>query len=405
MIRKIDYHNLLVFLGIILLFSNSLFAQADGEFDLFVLRLKTGEVTKVTSLGSKDEYNPSFSPNSKKIVHDVVSEGSHDLYIRDLKTGVSSPLAGGEGGNDAAWSPLGRVIAFDRVPIGDLNVYVVPSRGGTPRLVVEDAIDPDWAPLGGRLVFHRPSDQGIYIVNRFGGGLRYITQGFNPVWSPSGRWIAFSDGNNIMKIAINIFGMPVGSPVALTSDGPGTFNSQPTWANNSKTIIFHSNRGGSDYDLWSVDASSGTTLQVFGFTGTNDYDPAYSNNGKYIAFAGFESAVIASPGVDTEDSQVQIEMTLQLPTEVALLKNYPNPFNPETEIKFQLPEDARVNIRIFNSLGQEVRILSDATYTAGVHSVRWNGTDNFGNQVPSGVYFYQMNSGSYNKVRKMMLVK
>jgi len=405
MIRHFYNSKLFILFGVFFIFSNFLFAQVDGEFDLFVLRLKTGEVTKVTSFASKDEYNPSFSPNSKKIVHDVVSEGSHDLYITDLKTGLSSPLTGGEGGNDAAWSPLGGFIAFDRFPVGNLSVYIVPSRGGTPSLVVEDAIDPDWAPLGGRLVFHRPSDQGIYIVNRFGGGLEYITQGFNPVWSPNGKWIAFSDGNNIFKIRIDLFGRPVGSPVALTSDGPGIFNSQPTWSNNSKTIIFHSNRISGDFNLWSVDTSGGTPGAVFGFPGTNDYDPAYSNNGKYIAFAGYESAVIASPETDSNDSQLKITETELIPDEVALLKNYPNPFNPETEIRFQIPEDARVVIKVYNSLGQEVLTLSDANYSAGVHSVRWNGTDNFGNAVPSGVYFYQMNSGSFNQVRKMILVK
>ena len=66
---------------------------------------------------------------------------------------------------------------------------------------------------------------------------------------------------------------------------------------------------------------------------------------------------------------------------------------------------ARVKIVVYNSLGQEIRNLSDATYSAGVHSVRWNGLDNLGNAVPSGVYFYQMVSGTFNQVRKMMLVK
>lgn len=400
---------LIVFLGVLLLLSSSLLAQGEGEFDLFVLRLKTGDVTKVTSIGSRGEFNPSFSPNGKKIVHDVVGEGDHDLYITNLKTGISSPLAGGEGGNDAAWSPLGGAIAFDRFPEGDLNVYIVPSRGGTPRLVVEDAIDPDWAPLGGRLVFHRPSDMGIYIINRFGGGLRYVTQGFNPVWSPNGKWIAFTDGDNIMKIRINIFGMPIATPVAVTSDPGGSNNQQPTWSNNSKTIIFHSNRGATpgtvDFDLWSVKARGGVPSPVFGFPGTGDFDPAYSNNGKYVAFAGYESAVIASPGVDNSGSQISLTEGLHLPTEIALLKNYPNPFNPETEIRFQLPEDARVTLIIYNSLGQVVRTLGDANYTAGLHSVKWNGKDNIGNSVPSGVYFYHMTSGIFNQVKKMMLVK
>jgi len=402
MFRQFYHVYLTVFTGITLLFSN--LAHAQPSDDLYVLRLKTGVVTQVTSSSGSGEFNPSFSPNSKKIVHDVLGV-THDLYITDLKTGVSTPLTGGEGGNDAAWSPLGGSIAFDRIPATDPSIYIVPSGGGTPGLVVGDAVDPDWAPLGDWLVFHRPSNGGIYTVDLLGGPVQYVADGINPVWSPNGQWIAYSYNNNIWKRQVNSSGIPVGSPMAVTFDLSGFDYSQPTWSNNSKTIIFHSNRGGADHELWSVKASGGTPTLVFGFLGTGGYGPAYSNNGKLVAFAGSGGTPVVGPVADNKDSNAGLIESQSLPKETALLKNYPNPFNPETEIHFQLSADNRVIIKVYNSLGQEIRTLTDASYVGGTHTVRWNGKDNFGNSVPSGVYFYHMNTGSFNQVRKMMLVK
>ncbi len=94
-----------------------------------------------------------------------------------------------------------------------------------------------------------------------------------------------------------------------------------------------------------------------------------------------------------------------VPERFALLQNHPNPFNPETEIRFQLPEASHVVVRIFNTLGQEIRTLTDAQYVAGYHSVRWDGKDNHGNPVSSGVYLYQLRAGTFSQVKKMSLLR
>lgn len=90
---------------------------------------------------------------------------------------------------------------------------------------------------------------------------------------------------------------------------------------------------------------------------------------------------------------------------VTLVQNAPNPFNPVTRIGFELAAAGAVDLRVYNVRGQEVRALADRSFPAGMHSVEWDGKDNLGNHVPSGVYFYQLRSGSVVERKKMVLLK
>ncbi|MCC7431464.1 S8 family serine peptidase [bacterium] len=93
------------------------------------------------------------------------------------------------------------------------------------------------------------------------------------------------------------------------------------------------------------------------------------------------------------------------PEKFELLGNYPNPFNPTTEIKFQVPGASKVEFSIFNVKGQLVKTLSQEVKQAGTFTQVWDGTDNFGKNVASGVYFYQFKAGNYSKTMKMTLIK
>lgn len=93
------------------------------------------------------------------------------------------------------------------------------------------------------------------------------------------------------------------------------------------------------------------------------------------------------------------------PLQTTLLGNYPNPFNPSTTIQFSLKESSPVQIEIFNITGQKVRTLVNGTLPAGTHNIEWNGTDNSGRGVGSGVYFFKMGSGKYTSTKKMILMK
>lgn len=94
-----------------------------------------------------------------------------------------------------------------------------------------------------------------------------------------------------------------------------------------------------------------------------------------------------------------------LPREFDLLPNYPNPFNPSTSFSVALPSAGHVTLEIYNLLGQRVVTLYDGTAPAGYLELTWNGKDGRGHSVGSGVYFYRVEAQSFQKVRKMVLLK
>ncbi|MCK9407921.1 MAG: right-handed parallel beta-helix repeat-containing protein [Bacteroidetes bacterium] len=101
---------------------------------------------------------------------------------------------------------------------------------------------------------------------------------------------------------------------------------------------------------------------------------------------------------------------VQLPTVFALEQNYPNPFNPTTTVNYQLPEAGNVNITIYNVLGQRVRTMMNGVQSPGYYSLQWNGTDDSGKPLSSGMYLYRMEAvtGAKQKfvnIKKMLLIK
>ena len=93
------------------------------------------------------------------------------------------------------------------------------------------------------------------------------------------------------------------------------------------------------------------------------------------------------------------------PESFELGQNYPNPFNPSTTIHFRIPQDEKVEVKIYNTLGQEVRALTSQRFAAGSHSLVWDGKDNQGSAVASGIYLYKFTAGKFTQTRKMNLVK
>ncbi|MEW6050862.1 MAG: cohesin domain-containing protein [Candidatus Zixiibacteriota bacterium] len=97
--------------------------------------------------------------------------------------------------------------------------------------------------------------------------------------------------------------------------------------------------------------------------------------------------------------------TSNVPSTFVLGQNYPNPFNPETTISFALPQSGRITLTVFDLLGRTVRTVADGDYAAGNHTVVWDGRDERGESVGSGVYFYRLETPAGNETRKMMLLK
>ena len=100
-----------------------------------------------------------------------------------------------------------------------------------------------------------------------------------------------------------------------------------------------------------------------------------------------------------------IEPEEGIPTSFSLQQNYPNPFNPTTEIKYQINQLGDVRLAIYNILGEKVKTLVNQSLAPGSYSVTWNGNNEAGMSVPSGVYFYEIEMGASHAVKKMMLLK
>ncbi len=129
----------------------------------------------------------------------------------------------------------------------------------------------------------------------------------------------------------------------------------------------------------------------------------FAENARFEIAEGlvFDPQQLSNPAVVAGVLDVQTT-----PTEFALLQNFPNPFNPETTIGYELAESADVTLQIYNVVGQVVRTLIAAEpQAAGRYQMRWDGMDDRGVSVSSGVYFYRISAGEFQTVRKLMLLK
>lgn len=134
--------------------------------------------------------------------------------------------------------------------------------------------------------------------------------------------------------------------------------------------------------------------------------------GDHLEFA-FEVTANSNPSVITDYIIVARgryepdlgALTNSLPGQFELHSNYPNPFNPTTQIKFALPTGGQVRLEIFNILGQNVTTLVDGELEAGYHRVEWNGTDDNGQNVASGIYFYRLTADNFVDSKRMILLK
>lgn len=149
-----------------------------------------------------------------------------------------------------------------------------------------------------------------------------------------------------------------------------------------------------------IDGGGGTSSGgVFTLTGTiGQPDAATSAGGGFTLQGGFWTAVTV-PTSTPEDGLTAV------PTVYRLYPNAPNPFNPTTAIRFDLPQPGRAVLRVFDLRGRLIRVLLDTGLPAGRHTVTWDGRDRNGIAVSSGVYMLLMEAGHFTARRKMTTLK
>jgi len=146
---------------------------------------------------------------------------------------------------------------------------------------------------------------------------------------------------------------------------------------------------------------NGTVVSVINSTGNNPFTLTAPGPGLYRVNAGFKN-----PNPRRWDS-VMVNISLTdvgensfSPSEFMLYNNYPNPFNPSTTIRYSIPEASFTSIKIYDALGNQVSSLVNETKTAGTYEVMFNATN-----LSSGIYYYELQAGSFTQTKKMILTK
>jgi len=174
---------------------------------------------------------------------------------------------------------------------------------------------------------------------------------------------------------------------------------------------------GQSYDI-TLDAKPGTSVQLRAEGASKfpaDYQIRLFDNSKGQAFnLRTTSTVTVTPSKDEsgftlligKQSFVDSKNSDLVPQELQLRQNYPNPFRSQTTVKYSLPEASKVRIEVYDILGRRVRTLVDgSSRRAGVHTVRWNGQNDLGRQVASGVYLARLQAGDQSRTIKMIVVR
>lgn len=210
----------------------------------------------------------------------------------------------------------------------------------------------------------------------------------------------YVDANNYRFIQ----GDDVGNTWKIYERVSGTNTQRASWSSSISTNTWYA-------VTVTIASSNAVTLKVgtttlgsytFSSAKTGLVGVGYNNSNSYFDNFCVTTVVGASNDWDILADEPEDEV---LPEGFALDQNYPNPFNPNTTISYSLPSATHVTLEIYNVLGQRVRTLVDQSQEAGQHLVDWNSTDQSGNAVASGVYFYRLTTSEQTLSKKMLLLK
>ena len=158
----------------------------------------------------------------------------------------------------------------------------------------------------------------------------------------------------------------------------GTFIKTKIWSEDNNSIYISSYSDDFDFDsfeIWVYDISDSTLVNI-----TNGTNPIFYQNEE----------------LNTDNNAILNKFHIM---------NYPNPFNPVTTLRYDLPEDAVVNITIYDMMGRQVKTLVNGSQTAGYKSIQWNATNNIGKPASAGLYLYTIQAGKFKQTKKMVLLK
>ncbi len=306
----------------------------------------------------------------------IAAQASHPIVT--APHAIPSPLVVNYTGNN--WATQDAMNAIN-------GAYLIFENSSNPNTAGVSVYDDNSDPASAQIVYfafnYDDIDDGVAMANMLENTVEYL--------------LTPEDGSNTPPAAFALLspadGDTVGSNVNITFEWEAATDSDPV--------------------TYTLNILDGTTV-VFSEAGIGG--TTYSYSGSDLALdSSYDWEVIASDGTSSTSSTtsfsfmtplvVSIDVGNTLPDEFALHQNYPNPFNPTTLIRYDLRDNVQVSLRIYNLLGQEVRTLVNEFQGAGSQQALWDGLDNKGNTVPSGIYIYQIEAGSFVHARKMVMLQ
>ena len=231
-----------------------------------------------------------------------------------------------------------------------------------------------------------------------------VEAGASPCISPDGNAVIYTDGKSLFRAPL-----AGGVPERLPVEGR-MWN--PRCSRNSVWILGTGNADGEDARSWvkAFNPLTGKTRDIQNLQSWSAEMGFWSPSGKQYCYTrsaleGNAGSTIWIADFPPESGGSPASVKEEVPSPFKLIGNYPNPFNPSTTIEFSLPSDGKAGLAVYNMAGQKVRELVLEQLTAGKHAVVWNGRDNEGKPVSSGVYIARLKMEGKVESHRMTLVK
>ncbi|MFC1538447.1 T9SS type A sorting domain-containing protein [Candidatus Latescibacterota bacterium] len=367
----------------------------DGNREIYMMDMDGSNQVNLTNSPGDDRW-PDWSHDGSKIVFTYKEEFQigktqrEFLSIMDSDGSNQTRVCEVDYGTWFTISPDDSKIAFVSDRDGDTEIYIMDIDGtNQERLTNSDGYDvyPSWSPDGTEILFSssRGDWYGIYAINIADKSVRTIlnTPEFphEPEYSPDGNFIAFvKDWEGASEISVvNADGSNL-TRVTYSPEAKGTWS--PRWSADGSQIVFECTWD-DNYEVYIINTDGTNPVNLTNDPG-GDYDPVVSPVGIPIL-------------VETDTT----------PKEFVLSQNAPNPFNPTTTIEYIIPAGIteQVNLNIYDLRGALIRSMVDDIQNPGMYSVVWDGTDERGEIVSSGIYLYQLQVGEFRETRRMILVR
>ncbi len=172
--------------------------------------------------------------------------------------------------------------------------------------------------------------------------------------------------------------------------------------NQSYRTVLDTCKTGGGWEVFAFEADSAMFVKL---TLLSPMDAEWIQIGELEVWEAGKAPTATPPLPKQFEPKPELQVAAQPPANFVLSQNYPNPFNPETSISYQIPGETHVSLAIYNMTGELIRTLVSENKTAGAYTVSWNGLDNAGQKVASGIYVYRLEASGYAVSKKMAMLK